>query len=88
MIHWVMEYDAHGYHKAQCGVKVPTKEVELQRFEGVFRFLSKAENAIRSNKVIIPNNFCENCWNMALDHAKVIAVGSSKNQHEKRSNKK
>ena len=71
MIHWTTEYNGFGYHKTECGVKVTTKEVELQKFEGVFRFRGKALTAVESGKNLeCPGNYCPACWSKAIQTAR------------------
>ncbi len=70
MIHWTQNFDAFGYHKSECGIRVPTKEVEQQKFEGVFRFLTKARKAVESGIFICPENYCHACWDKALGYEK------------------
>jgi hypothetical protein len=70
MIHWTTDFDAFGMHKAQCGVRVSTKEVESQRFEGVFRFSNKAYTAVESKNTECPDTYCRECWLKAVSKAK------------------
>lgn len=70
MIHWTTDYDAYGFHKAKCGVRVTTKEVESQKFEGVFRFYNVAFNTINSRKQSCPEKYCKECWVKATEQAR------------------
>ncbi len=85
MIHWVINYNTHGAHKAQCGEKVTTEEIASQYFEGVLRFLGRADKALEDNKIDCPKKYCEKCWKLALEKSLGLPVVNKK---EKKSKKK
>lgn len=67
VIHWTPDYDVSGYHKTKCGVKVTLKEIQSQKFEGVFRFLTKVFQAKETENYTCPPEYCKDCWNKAIE---------------------